>query len=981
MARSHRVRSSVAAAVVLMASLAAAQETEVLWLSGQGKDDPVPWEFFCTAGRNSGQWTTIGVPSNWELQGFGTYNYGHDKDKGSEQGRYRRTFTVPQGWSEKRVFIVFDGVMTDTEVFVNGKSAGPKHQGGFYRFTYEITDLIKPGENLLEVTVSKVSSDASVEAAERQADYWVFGGIYRPVRLEAVPKQFIEWVAIDAQQTGAFRMDVHVNGTDQGDIIVAMITGPANLPPKMTSDRLIEWSSIEDANRIGAAEMEFPGNFAFGRKNAEDDAGDKPLAAKPFEAAVEGGQTKVRLETLVTGHKNWSAEKPYLYVAKVELRRGDRVVHTVTERFGFRSFEVRPGSRLYLNGQRVILKGVCRHSFWPDSGRCLSPEISVADVKLIKEMNMNAVRMSHYPPDEHFLDACDELGLYVLDELAGWQKPPYDTEIGRKLVKEMVTRDVCHPSVLFWDNGNEGGWNPELDAEFALYDPQKRTVLHPWADFGDIDTDHYENYASTQKKLAGSTLFMPTEFLHGLYDGGHGAGLEDYWNLTLASPMGAGGFLWALVDEGVVQTDKNGSIDVDGNHAPDGIVGPYRQKEGSFYAIKEIWSPIHIAMEKLPEDFDGTIEVENRYDFTNLRECLFDVRLVNFPSPTDGTDGHKILFRHAFPGPDIAPHAKGWSRLGLPENWRNADALYLIASDVYGRAIWTWSWDIKGRDYYREKHVTSKLHDGQAPKSAMMITLSKTQTHAPHVFRLGDLTATFKPGGSNLTDVKVAGRSIPFSGPTLVGGTLGEPELRSDSNTVDNTITYEATYRDGDMKLARWTLYPGGWLRLEYEYSLEGQFDVFGVAFDYPENRMRSMRFLGEGPYRVWKNRLKGGILDIWGNRYKNDMPGVTWDFPEFKGYYKDWRWVVFTTEDGTITMVNETPELFLGVYRPNDGSAPANTKLNVPDTGIALLHGIPAIGTKFNKAEALGPMSRKNQASGVYRGAVWLHFDTESEK
>ena len=209
---------------------------------------------------------------------------------------------------------------------------------------------------------------------------------------------------------------------------------------------------------------------------------------------------------------------------------------------------------------------------------------------------MNAVRMSHYPPDEHFLDACDELGLYVLDELAGWQKPPYDTEIGKKLVREMVTRDVCHPCILFWDNGNEGGWNRELDNQFALYDPQNRTVLHPWEKFNGVDTAHYRNYETTRKKLSDSTLFMPTEFLHGLYDGGLGAGLDDYWKLMYASPVGAGGFLWALLDEGVVRTDKNGQIDVAGNQAPDGIVGPYRQKEASFYTVKEIWSPVHIEL-------------------------------------------------------------------------------------------------------------------------------------------------------------------------------------------------------------------------------------------------------------------------------------------------------------------------------------------------------------------------------------------------
>ena len=948
-----------------------AQETEVVWLSGQGKDDPVAWDFFCTAGRNSGQWTTIGVPSNWELQGFGTYNYGHDRNKGNEQGKYRRTFTVPESWAQKRVFVVFDGVMTDTEVSVNGRSAGPKHQGGFYRFKYEITDLVKTGENLLEVTVSKVSSDASVEAAERQADYWVFGGIYRPVRLEAVPRQFIEWVAVDARADGSFLVDVHLNGSGDADVVRAEITGLVNVPAQQPAQQIIEWSSTGD---MAPASIELGvglGEFGAARRRSGEKAGGvssaEILRGKPFEARLAAGETKATLLTRVTGHETWTAETPFLYAVKVELRQGGQVVHAVTERFGFRTFEVRPGDGLYLNGQKIVLKGVCRHSFWPDSGRCLSPEISVADVRLMKEMNMNAVRMSHYPPDKHFLDACDELGMYVLDELAGWQKPPYDTEIGKKLVKEMVTRDVCHPSILFWDNANEGGWNRDLDDQFALYDPQKRTVLHPWENFGGVDTDHYENYASTQKKLSGKTLFMPTEFLHGLYDGGHGAGLNDYWNLTLASPMGAGGFLWALVDEGVVRTDKDGQIDVNGNTAPDGIVGPCRQKEGSFYTIKEIWSPVHIAAEKLPQDFNDVLDVENRYDFTNLRACTFGVSLVNFPAPTDGNDGHRILFRHAFPGPDVRPHRKGTLRLGLPDNWRNADAMYLTASDPQGQEVWTWSWDLRQSDHYREKHVRTKAGDG----GPIRAVVKEGRIHVT----AGGLAMQFATDAPTLLEVTMAEKPLAFAGgPRLIGGTAGPSKLTSRHEGESFVIDAEG---QGDVKRVRWTVHPSGWVNLEYEYSLEGQFDVFGVGFDYPESRMRSMRFLGEGPYRVWKNRLKGGVLDVWSNRYKNDVPGVTWDFPEFKGYYKDWRWVVFTTDEGEITIVNETPELFLGVYRPNDGPAPANTKLSVPETGIALLHGIPAIGTKFNKPEVLGPESRKNQASGVYRGSVWFHFGT----
>jgi len=238
----------------------------------------------------------------------------------------------------------------------------------------------------------------------------------------------------------------------------------------------------------------------------------------------------------------------------------------------------------------------------------------------------------------------------------------------------------------------------------------------------------------------------------------------------------------------------------------------------------------------------------------------------------------------------------------------------------------------------------------------------------------GRLTLHFAADAPRLLEVSIAGKPVSFTaGPDLIGSSAGAWKLTHRQETDSLIVEGEST---GDLKHVRWTAYPTGWLRLDYDYALQGEFDLFGVGFDYPEGKMKAMRFLGEGPYRVWKNRLKGGTFDVWSNTYKNDIPGMTWSFPEFKGYYRNWRWVVFTTAEGEITIVNGTPELLLGVYRPNDGPAPANTKLSVPQTGIAFLHGIPTIGTKFNKPEVLGPESRKNQASGVYRGAVWFHFD-----
>jgi hypothetical protein len=291
-------------------------------------------------------------------------------------------------------------------------------------------------------------------------------------------------------------------------------------------------------------------------------------------------------------------------------------------------------------------------------------------------MNMNAVRMSHYPPDPHFLDVCDSLGLFVLDELAGWQWPPYDSVVGRKLLREMIARDVNHPSVVMWDNGNEGGWNTAYDNDFIELDIQKREVNHPWAVHGKTNTAHYVDYNYlTQDNFASRQIFFPTEVLHGLYDGGLGAGLEDFWLRMWNNPLSAGAFLWVFADESVKRSDT-GELDSDGNHAPDGIVGPYHEKEGSYYTVREIWSPVYIEKKYIAPAFDGHFRIENRFHYTGLKQCSFSYHWYRLTGPgekgavkMDSWPAEGLLDQGVPKVEPLEPGQAGSLVVPLPENW------------------------------------------------------------------------------------------------------------------------------------------------------------------------------------------------------------------------------------------------------------------------------------------------------------------------
>ena len=926
-------------------------QTERQYLSGHGCDDTVEWDFFCTDGRNSGKWTKIGVPSCWELQGFGTYQYGisfygkaFPEGIADEKGMYKYEFEVPEEFRGKQVSLVFEASMTDTEVKVNGRKAGSKHQGAFYRFSYNVTDLLKYGKkNQLEVTVSKESENASVNLAERRADYWNFGGIFRPVFLEVKPAVNFRHIAIDAQMDGSFRANCYTNISGDGMSIRAQIL----------------------------------------------DGKGKKLA--DTTVPLKAGSDWTTLQLNVSAPALWTAETPNLYKAQFSLLdKGGKVLHHETETFGFRTIEVRESDGLYVNGVRINVRGVNRHSFHPESGRTLSKAKNIEDVLLIKGMNMNSVRLSHYPADPDFLEACDSLGLYVMDELGGWHGK-YDTPTGVRLIEGMIERDVNHPSIIWWSNGNEKGWNIELDGEFHKYDPQKRPVIHPQGNFSGFETMHYRSYGESQNYMRLPEIFMPTEFLHGLYDGGHGAGLYDYWEMMRKHPRCIGGFLWVLADEGVKRVDMDGFIDNQGNFGADGIVGPHHEKEGSYYTIKQLWSPVQVMNTAIDRNFDGKLSVENRYDYLNLNTCRFIWQQVKFPSVTDASNTTtRILKQGEVQGSDVAAHGVGVVDIKtsiLPE----ADALFLTVIDKYGHELWRWTFPV------------DKLNRETEQFSASSGRASYTETEKGITVKANGRTFVFSKKDGQLKDVSVNNRKISFAnGPRFIGARRADRSLDQFYNHDDEKAkakdrTYSeftdaavftkldvkeeggnliltANYKLGNLDKAQWTIHPDGMATLDYTYNFSGVVDLMGICFDYPEEQVLSKRWLGAGPYRVWQNRIHGAQYDIWENDYNDPIPGETFTYPEFKGYFGSVSWMSIRTKEGTISLTNETPDFYIGVYQPRDGRD--RLLYTLPESGISVLNVIPPVRNKVNSTDLCGPSSQPKWVDGPQTGRLVLRFE-----
>jgi hypothetical protein len=424
------------------------------------------------------------------------------------------------------------------------------------------------------------------------------------------------------------------------------------------------------------------------------------------------------------------------------------------------------------------------------------------------------------------------------------------------------------------------------------------------------------------------------------------------------------------MDQGVVRTDRDNIVDCMGNFGADGIVGPHMEKEGSFYTIKDIWSPIQITYKEDNNHKSAYLDFTNKYDFTTMDKCKFTYKYLQMPEP--GMSDVKTKKEGVY-------DAKAWkSTIDFPAPLNPNEVLLVTGTDPFGREINTWS-------FYNRLLPSS----GNKVEWDKKVVISETDSVL--TAKSGKNTYVFSKTDGRLKYVKVDNRTVSFgNGPRFVAAKRSDrsqdgfynhddkdafnkktqyTEYADQGHFAGFTFRHEpmtdrliATYQHGSLQEVQWSFAEDGTVGLTISYAFNGIVDIMGICFDYPEQLVQSKSWVGKGPYRVWQNRLEGPQMGYWHNAYNDPIPGESWDYPEFKGYFADVKWMQLQTKEGKISVdhIGLLPDLepmYVGVYQPRDGRD--QLLYDLPQTGLSVLQVIPAVRNKVNTTDLNGPSAQ----------------------
>ena len=627
------------------------------WKFNFSKDhDKAPRDFYSLKYDDS-QWTDFPVPGILELNGYGDAIYSNNgypwrtqfrpeppfvEERNNYTGSYRKMVTVPADWKGERIYLHVGSATSNLMVWVNGKFVGYSEDSKVSA-EFDLTKYLTPGkENLIAMQVMCWCDGSYLE----DQDFWRFTGIAREVYLYARPQAHIADLFITPDL---------VNNYQDGTLEVKL-------------------------NAVGAKGE----TVMFSLKDKEG----KEVAA---QTAKVGGNGEVKVNFDIKNPLKWTAETPNLYTLYTTLMDGKQVAEVVPQRVGFRKVEIK-NAQVLVNGQPVLFKGANRHELDPVTGYVVSMDRMLEDIRVMKELNINAVRTCHYPNDPRWYELCDIYGIYMVAEAnieshgMGYgdktlaKEPTYEkAHLERNESNIKIYKN--HPSIIFWSVGNEAGYGPNFEKAYDLvkaYDPSRPCQYEQAGQNGktDIFCPMYYDYGGCDKYSQGDNPrpLIQCEYAHAM--GNSMGGFKEYWDMVRKYPKYQGGFIWDFVDQGLRVKNKQGKTiyayggdfgrypTSDHNFNCNGIINPDRKPNPHANEVRYYYQNIWSTAKDLKV---GEVEVYNE----NFFKSLDDVEL-QWTLESEG----KVL-------------ANGRNALDIPAQQKRVVKLdgYSLPADVKGEVV------------------------------------------------------------------------------------------------------------------------------------------------------------------------------------------------------------------------------------------------------------------------------------------------------
>lgn len=578
------------------------------WKFNFSKDhDKAPRDFYSLKYDDS-QWTDFPVPGILELNGYGDAIYSNNgypwrtqfrpeppfvEERNNYTGSYRKMVTVPADWKGERIYLHVGSATSNLMVWVNGKFVGYSEDSKVSA-EFDLTKYLTPGkENLIAMQVMRWCDGSYLE----DQDFWCFTGIAREVYLYARPQAHIADLFITPDL---------VNNYQDGTLEVKL-------------------------NAVGAKGE----TVMFSLKDKEG----KEVAA---QTAKVGGNGEVKVNFDIKNPLKWTAETPNLYTLYTTLMDGKQVAEVVPQRVGFRKVEIK-NAQVLVNGQPVLFKGANRHELDPVTGYVVSMDRMLEDIRVMKELNINAVRTCHYPNDPRWYELCDIYGIYMVAEAnieshgMGYgdktlaKEPTYEkAHLERNESNIKIYKN--HPSIIFWSVGNEAGYGPNFEKAYDLvkaYDPSRPCQYEQAGQNGktDIFCPMYYDYGGCDKYSQGDNPrpLIQCEYAHAM--GNSMGGFKEYWDMVRKYPKYQGGFIWDFVDQGLRVKNKQGKTiyayggdfgrypTSDHNFNCNGIINPDRKPNPHANEVRYYYQNIWATAKDLKV---GEVEVYNENFFKSL---------------------------------------------------------------------------------------------------------------------------------------------------------------------------------------------------------------------------------------------------------------------------------------------------------------------------------------------------------------------------